>query len=432
MQLTIMLILGISFFTFIALGVPISVCIALASFLALLPLYDPILAVELISHTLVSSLDNFGFLAIPFFVLAGNIMNVGGIAKRLINFAKVVFGPIPGSLAYCNVLANLLFGAVSGSAVAAAAAIGSAMSPVQKKEGYDPAFCAAVNIASCPSGLLVPPSNALLLYALTTGGTSVVALFVAGYIPGLIMALAVVSVIFFKRKDLPRGEVTLWQRKIFFKAFLDSLPSLFMIVIVMGGLIAGVFTPTEASVMSVLYSLVLAIIYKEMSFQGFREVLIQSVITTSVVLFLIATSSAMSWVFSIAEIPKYVSAVMLALTNEPWILLLIMNVILLVVGTFMDLTPIILIFTPIFYPVAIKIGVDPIHFGIIMTFNTCIGIMTPPVGSALFVGGGIANVALEKIVPKLLPIFFVQLGALMIVTYFPALSLWLPKLLGLI
>jgi tripartite ATP-independent transporter DctM subunit len=358
-------------------------------------------------------------------------MNVGGIARRLIEFAKVAFGPIPGALAYCNVLANLLFGSVSGSAVAAAAAVGSAMGPVQKKEGYDPAFSAAVNIASCPAGLLVPPSNALLLYALTTGGTSVVALFVAGYVPGLIMALAVIIAIVLNRRQLPAGTEA-WSALVILRAFLSALPSLFMVVIVMGGLVAGIFTPTEASVMSVLYSIALSLVYRELDWSAFRRVLETTIVTTSVVLFLIMASSAMSWVFSIAEIPGFVSGALLALSQEPWVLMLIMNVVLLAVGTFMDLTPIILIFTPIFYPVAMKIGVHPVHFGIIMTFNTCLGIMTPPVGNALFVGSGIANLRLEAVIPKLLPIFLIQLAALLLVSYVPAVSLWLPRLLGLL
>lgn len=430
MQLTVMLILGLSFSLFLIAGIPVSVCIALSSFLALLPLYDPLIAAQILSHTFITSLDNFGFLAIPFFILAGNIMNRGGIAIRLIELAKVCFGPIPGALAYCNVLANLLFGAVSGSAVAAASAVGSAMAPEQKKSGYDPAFSAAVNIASCPSGMLVPPSNALLLYALTTGGTSVVALFVAGYIPGLLMALSVLGMIFFRRNKLPNGNFQKPTRSILTKHFLDALPSLFMILIVMGGLIVGAFTPTEASVVSALYSAILGIIYKELKWQVCKEVLVQSVITSSVVMFLISSSSAMSWVFSIAEIPEFISTGLLEITQTRWIILLIMNLLLLVVGTFMDMTPIILIFTPILYPVAMKIGLDPIHFGIIMTFNTCIGIITPPVGNALFVGCGIGQVSIKKVIPELIPLFLVLFFALMAVTFIPSLSLWLPKLMG--
>jgi tripartite ATP-independent transporter DctM subunit len=432
MQLTVMLILSVSFSVFLLTGVPISVAIALSSFLALLPLYDPLLAAQLIGHASIAAVDSFGFLAIPFFILAGNLMNVGGIARRMIDFAKVIFGPIPGALAYCNVLANLLFGAVSGSAVAAASAIGSAMGPQQKKDGYNASFCAAVNISSSPAGLLIPPSNALLLYALTAGGASVVALFVAGYLPGLLMGLATVSVIFWKRKTLPAGEKSLWTAPVFLKAFFNALPSLFMVLVVIGGMISGIFTPTESSVISVLYSAVLALVYREMSWQDCKKVLLQSVTTTCVVLFLIAASSAMSWVFSISEIPKYVSEALLSISQQPWVLILIMNLTLLLVGTFMDLTPIILIFTPIFYPVAMKLGMHPVHFGIMMTYNTCIGIMTPPVGSALFVGSGVSREPIKKIIPQLMPMFATQIVGLLIVSFWPGLSLWLPQKLGLL
>lgn len=432
MQITVMLILGFSFFLFISLGIPISVCIALSSFLALLPLYDPFIATQIMGHAFTTALDNFGFLAIPFFVLAGNIMNQGGIARRLIHLAQVTMGPVPGALAYCNVLANLLFGSVSGSAAAAAAAVGSSMGPIQKKEGYDPAFSAAVNIASCSSGLLVPPSNILILYALVSGGTSIVSLFVAGYIPGLIMSLSAVLVILAQRKNLPRGKGEYWSGQIFLKALLDALPSLLMVVVVMGGLIKGIFTATEASVVSTAYALILSAFYKEMAFRDLRNVLVQSVITTSVILFLVTASSTMSWVFSIAEIPGFVSEGLLGLSNEPWVILLIMNILLLIVGTFMDMSPIVLIFTPIFLPVAIKLGIDPVHFGIIMIFNTCIGINTPPVGNALFVGCGVSGVGIDRVVPKLIPFFLMQCLALVLIVYFPELSLWLPRILGLL
>ncbi len=430
-QLTIVLVMSISFSVFLVLGVPISVCIALSSFLALLPIYDPALAAQIIGHSFLSSLDNFGFLAIPFFVLAGQIMNAGGVARRLIEFAKVLSGPIPGSLAYCNVLANFLFGAVSGSAVASAAAVGGAMAPAQKEEGYDPAFSAAVNIAASTTGLLTPPSNSLILYALVSGGTSVIALFVAGYIPGFLMALAVVAIIAAQGKKLPRGNPDNWRGGRLLRAFVDAVPSLFLVVLVMGGLIAGMFTPTEASTVAVLYALFLGFLYRELKVRDLPLIFTNAISTTGIVLFLVATSAAMSWVFSIAEVPVFVSESLLAISQEPWVILLIMNLIMLVMGTFMDITPAILIFTPIFLPIAVSIGVDPVHFGIIMVFNNCIGILTPPVGSCLFVGSGIYGVPLDRIMPRLMPIFFSECVALALVTYVPELSLWLPRVLGL-
>lgn len=431
MQVQVMTILGLSFSFFLICGIPISGSIFLASFLALLPIYDPLMASEIMAHSFITALDNFGFLAIPFFVLAGNIMNQGGIAKRLIQLAKVTFGPIPGALLYCNVLANLLFGAVSGSAAAAAAAVGSSMGDVQKKEGYDPALATAVNVASCSSGLLVPPSNILILYALVSGGTSIISLFVAGYIPGILLSMSALLVIYSQKKSLPKSATESWSPKEFFEAMKGALPSLMMIIVVMGGMIKGIFTPTEGSVVSAAYSLILAFIYREMNLSNIGKIFSDSVITTSVILFLVTASSAMSWVFSIAEIPGFVSEALLSISETPWVILLIMNVLLLIVGTFMDMSPIVLIFTPIFLPVALKLGLDPIHFGVMLIFNTCIGIITPPVGNALFVGCGVSGVPIVKVIPRIIPFFLAQIIVLALITYVPELSLWLPKLMGL-
>lgn len=432
MQLAIMLILSSTFSLFLVLGVPISVAVALSSFLSLLPLYDPLLAAELIGHNFLSSLDNFGFLAIPFFILAGQIMNASGVARRLIDLAKVMAGPLPGSLAYCNVFANFLFGSLTGSSVAAAAAVGSTMAPLQKKDGYDPAFTAAVNIASSCTGLLTPPSNSLILYALVSGGTSVIALFVAGYIPAFLMSLGVIAIIMLEGKKLPRGNRELWNSRTFLRALSEALPGLFLVVLVMGGLIGGVFTPTEASTVSVIYSLILGLCYRELEWRQLPKILERSIATASVVLFLVATSSALSWVFSIAEIPTYMAQLMTSVSSEPWVILLIMNLIMLLMGTFLDITPAILIFTPIFLPIAAKLGLHPIHFGIIMVFNNCIGILTPPVGSSLFVGSTIAGVSLERLMPRIMPMFWSECVALALITFIPDLSLWLPRSLGLL
>ncbi|HVK62242.1 MAG TPA: TRAP transporter large permease subunit [Bdellovibrionales bacterium] len=432
MQLEVMLILGVTFTLLLILGSPISVAIALSSFLALLPLYDPLTASQIIGQKIIVSLDNFGFLAIPFFILAGLLMNSGGIARRLIELAKVIAGPLPGALDHCTVIANMLFGAVSGSAVASAAAVGSAMGPLQKKEGYDPAFSAAVNIASCPSGLIIPPSGALILYALITGGTSITALFVAGYIPGILMGLSVMAVIALMSKKHPKTPANKKSMSEKMNVVIDAIPSLFLIVFVMGGMIAGIFTATEASAASVIYALILGFIYRELKVKALPQILTDAIISTSVVLFLVGASTAMGWVFSIAEIPEYVAAGMLTISNEPWVILLMMNIILLIMGTFLDLTPAILIFTPIFFPVATQIGVDPVHFGIIMVFNNCIGIFTPPVGSALFVGSAVSGVSLKRVMPHLWPMFWAETAALLLVTFVPSLSLWLPRLAGLV
>ncbi|MBK5144325.1 TRAP transporter large permease subunit [Budviciaceae bacterium BWR-B9] len=409
------------------IGVPISFSIGLASLATImlsLP-FDPAIAV--IAQKMATGLDSFALLAIPFFILAGNIMNRGGIALRLINFAKVLGGRLPGPLAHCNVLANMMFGALSGSAVASAAAVGGVMSPMQKKEGYDPAFSAAVNITSCPTGLLIPPSNTLIVYSLISGGTSISALFLAGYLPGILMGfgLMVVAGIIAKRKGYGRPEKATCSEA--FYRTLDALPSLALIVVIMGGIIAGIFTATEASAVAVVYTIGLSMIYGEMKLRDLPKVILDSAVTTSIVLLLIGTSMGMSWAMANADIPYMISDGLNSVSENPIIILLIINVILLIIGVFMDMTPALLIFTPIFLPLANQMGIDPVHFGIIMTFNLCIGICTPPVGSALFVGCSVGDVPIDKVLKPLLPFFAMLLFTLMMVTYIPEISLYLPR-----
>lgn len=427
------IVLALVFVALLFAGVPIVVTIGLASLCALLVSLDPAAASTVIAHRFATGLDSFALLAIPFFILAGNLMNRGGIAHRLIALAKVVVGRLPGGLAYVNVLANMLFGAISGSAVASAAANGGFMAPLMKKEGYDKNFSAAVNISSATTGLLIPPSNVMVVYSLASGGVSIGALFVAGYIPGLLLGLGlmVVGGIIAKRNNYPVGE------KIPLAAagriFWDALPSLALIFIIMGGIIGGFFTPTEASAVAVLYTFLLSVVfYREIKWGELPKVLTDSAATTAIVLVLIGASMAMSWVMSSADIPQKISAALLALTEDKIVLLIVINLILLIVGTFMDMTPAVLIFTPIFLPVVAKFGVDPVHFGLLMIFNLCIGLCTPPVGSLLFVGCGVAKTTIGAVLRPLLPFFAMMLFILLLVTFVPALSLWLPRLFKLI
>ena len=359
-------------------------------------------------------------------------MNNGGMAERLVNFAKLLAYKLPGPLYHCNIIANMLFGSISGSAVSSVAAVGGMMSPIQKKEGYNPYLAAAVNIASCPSGLLIPPSGALILFSLVSGGTSVASLFVAGYVPGILMGLGLMIVASFYTKGVElstsKAGYTIPQA---LKIIKDALPSLFLVIVVIGGIIKGIFTATEASAVAVLYSLILSFIYKELKWTQLPYVFLGSVKTTAIVLFLVGSSMSMSWVMASANIPELISEILNNLTLSPIIVLLILNLILLIVGTFMDLTPAILIFTPIFLPVAQALGIAPVHFGMIMCFNLCIGICTPPVGSALFVGCGVAKVPITKVVPYLIPMYIVLFSILLLVTYVPSLSLFLPQLMGL-
>ena len=426
------LILFGSFAVMLAIGVPITFAIGLSSLLSIITALPPDAAISVISQKMTVGLDGFTLLAIPFFVLAGNIMNTGGIARRLVNLAQALVGRLPGSLAHCNILANTLFGAISGSAVAAAAAVGGTLNPIQTKEGYDPAFSTAVNVSSCITGLLIPPSNVLIVFSLTAGGVSVASLFMAGYLPGILMGLAVMVVcaIIAKRRGYPLSERATFAQAC--KAFLDALPSLLLVFIVMGGILGGIFTATEASAIAVVYTFILSVlIYREVKWRDLPKLILESVVTTSIVLLLIGFSVGMSWAMTNADIPYMISDALMGISDNPLIILLLINIVLLIVGIFMDMTPAVLIFTPIFLPIAQELGMDPVHFGIMMVANLCIGLLTPPVGSALFVGCSISGVKIQHLIKPLLPFYAALLVALMMITYIPQISLFIPQLLGL-
>ncbi len=477
------LILIISFIILLGIGVPIAFSIGISGIITMLMSIDALPAFTTFAQRMATGLDSFALLAIPFFVLAGNIMNSGGIAIRLINLARVLVGGLPGGLAFVNVIANMLFGAISGSAAASASAIGSIMGPEMKKEGYDENFSAAVNITSATTGLSIPPSNILIVYSLASGGVSITALFLAGYIPGIMTGLAIMlvamSMLIYKNKGYSGVIKTLskifaasgiiaaiifalnqlntktpagvhntifillailaggfviyksvkFHKKFLFslKTFIDAIPSLMLLVIVIGGIVAGYFTATEASAVAVLYALVLSLMYKEITMRNLPEIILRSVRTTAIVLFLVGTSIGLSWIMSYENIPQDVSSGLLSISDNPFVILLIINFILLFVGVFMDMTPAVLIFTPIFLPiVSSQLGMDPIHFGIMMVLNLSVGLCTPPVGSVLFIGCSVANIKIEKVVKPLLPMFVAMIIILLLVTYIPELSLWLP------
>ena len=414
-------------------GVPIAVALGVSSVCAILPVMSVDVAVLTGSQRIFSGISVFSLLAIPFFILAGNIMNKGGIAVRLINLAKLITGRAPGALAQTNVLANMLFGSISGSGTAAASAMGSIIGPIEKEEGYDPNFSAAVNIATAPTGLLIPPSNVMITFSLVSGGTSVAALFMAGYIPGILWGLACMLVIYFIAKKRGYRAKTKFTAKEAGKVVLQAIPCLLLIVIVIGGIIFGVFTATEGSVVAVVYSLILSLfVYKSIKIKDLPKIFKDSAEMTGIIIFLIGVSSIMSWVMAFTNIPAIVSAGLLAISSNKYVIFLLINVILLVVGTFMDMTPACLIFTPIFLPVCTALGMNTIHFGIMMIFNLCIGTITPPVGTTLFVGVKVGGVKIETVFKQLLVYFAAIFIVLMLVTYIPALSLTLPKLLGYI
>lgn len=427
MNLVEVLILVVSFLVFLSLRVPIAFAIGLAALFTLLSAMPFLPSVTTLAQRMATSLDSFTLSAIPFFILAGQIMNRGGIAVRLINFAKAIVGPLPGGLAFVNIISCMLFGAISGSAVAAASAIGGFMNPMMEKDGYDKSFSAAVNITSATTGLIIPPSNVLIVYSLASGGVSIAALFIAGYLPGLLIGLAlmIVALIYSIIKKYPTDKLVGFKE--FFKRFVDAFPSLMLLVVVIGGIVAGIFTATEASAIAVIYTLVLGFFYKEITIKDISPILLETIKTSAIVLLLVSTSIAMSWVMSYENIPQEISNTLLAISDNPIVILIIINLILLFVGVFMDMTPAVLIFTPIFLPIVTELGMDPIHFGIIMIMNLCIGLCTPPVGSVLFVGCSLADLKIQQVIKPLLPLFLVMIGVLLLITYFPDLTLWLPR-----
>ncbi len=425
------LVLILSFITLLSIGTPVAWSIAISALLTMLVSIPFMPALTTVSQRIGTGLDSFALLAIPFFILSGELMNKGGIAHKLIAFAKTLVGALPGGLALINIMSAMLMGAIAGSAMASASAMGSILGPEMESEGYSKEFGAAVNITSATTGLLIPPSNVLIVYSLASGGASIAALFLAGYIPGILTGLLLMTVasIWAKKKGYKLGEKS--KIKTVISTFIDAIPSLFMLIVVIGGIVTGIFTATEASAIAVLYSLLLGIIYRKINTKNLPQILLDSSITTAIVMLLIGASMSMSWALSFENIPQDISTGLLSISDNKIMILLIINLLLLFVGIFMDMTPAVLIFTPIFLPVVTKLGLDPVHFGIIMILNLCIGLCTPPVGSVLFVGVGIANTTIEKVIKPLLPLFLVMILSLFLITYFPSLSLWLPNVFGL-
>ncbi|HFN7888788.1 TPA: TRAP transporter large permease [Escherichia coli] len=419
------------FVVLLAMGSPIGICIVIASFSTMMLVLPFDVAMFSTAQKMFSSLDSFALLAVPFFVLSGVIMNSGGIASRLVNFAKLFTGKLPGSLSYTNIVGNMMFGAISGSAIAASTSIGGVMVPMSAREGYDRSFAAAVNIASAPTGMLIPPTTAFILYALASGGTSIAALFAGGLVAGLLWGIGcmLVTLIVAKRHNY-RVFFTV-QKGMVLKVSVEAIPSLMLIVIIVGGIVQGIFTAIEASAIAVVYTLLLTVVfYRTLKLKDLPPILLQTVVMTGVIMFLLATSSAMSFSMSITNIPTALSNMILGISANKLVILLVITVFLLIIGAFMDIGPAILIFTPILLPIMIKLGVDPIHFGIIMIYNLAIGTITPPVGSGLYVGASVGKVKVEEVIKPLLPFYAVIIGVLLLITYIPEMTLFLPRLLG--
>lgn len=433
MILTTALIMFAVLIVTLLLGFPIAISIGLSSILAILPslAFDNTLVTG--AQRIFSGISNFTLIAIPFFILAGNIMNQGGIAKKLVSFAQSLTGRIPGSLMQTNILANMMFGAISGSATAACAAMGGILLPMEEEQGYDKKLGATANIASAPTGLLIPPSNSLIVYSLVSGGTSVAALFMAGYLPGILWGIGCMALTLYLCKAKGMKGTNNFKLKVVLVTFIDALPSLALIIIVIGGIIKGIFTPTEGSVVAVVYTLILSMLfYRTITIKGLIEIFAESAKMTGIIVFLIGVSTIMSWVMAFTGVPQAISSLILGLTDNKYLILLLMNLLLLFIGTFMDVTPAILIFTPIFLPIVQSFGMSAVQFGIIIVFNLCIGNITPPVGNTLFVGVKVGNLKIEDVMGQLIKYYVVIIIVLMLVTYIPAISMYLPTIGGFV
>jgi tripartite ATP-independent transporter DctM subunit len=430
--LMVTLIMVIGMFGLMALGVSVSVAIGLPAAICLVLLQGNEQGIYTSAQKIYNGIDSFALLAIPLFVLAGAIMNTGGIAGRLIDLARAATGKMPGALAQTNVGANMLFGSISGSALAGAAAVGSSMAPQQRKDGYDMNWAAAANVASAPAGMLIPPSNTLIVYALVSQA-SVGALFVAGYIPGVLWGVSCAVIIWLyarKRPELRGAGFPKFAE--FLKILGRALPSLSMVLIVIGGIVFGFFTPTEGAAVSVVVATALSMIYGTVKVKDFPRILLASTRTSSVVIFLIGLSSIMSFAMTYSRVPQLIGEWMTQITDSKIVFLLIMMVILLIIGIPLDATPAVLIFTPIFLPIAVEAyGISPIHFGIILVFNMCIAVISPPSAPVLFVGAKVAGVKVERVFKPLLWFYVSLIVMLLIIQFVPALSLWLPETLGL-
>jgi len=427
---TAIIILIISFLILLVMNVPIAVCIGLATFWAIKSL-GTVSAVNIVSPRFATGIDSFALLAIPFFILMGQLMGKGGIAKRLVDFAEGAVGRFPGGLAFVNILTCMFFGAISGSAVAAVSSVGGIMMPEMNRKGYDKNFNIALSSCAATIGMVIPPSNIMIVYALVTGTVSVASLFLAGILPGILVgiALMVVSAVISHKNDYGTGKRISLAETI--KRFFKALPGLLLIFIVLGGVISGLFTPTEAASIAVVYAFILSVIfYQEVKIKDLPGILLQTGKTTAVVMLLIGASTGMSWFMASQNIPEVISGAITALSGNKFVILIMINLLLLFVGTFLDMTPAILIFTPIFLPIIQQLGIDLVHFGIIMIVNLCIGLVTPPVGTVLFVGVGVGDGKISEVFKSLLPLFAVMIIALLLITYIPQISLFIPELFG--
>jgi tripartite ATP-independent transporter DctM subunit len=409
-------------------GFPVAFCLGITSLVALVIGDVPLL---LIAQRMFTGIDSFPLMAVPFFVLAGELMNRGGTTKRLIDFANVLVGRVPGGLAHTNILASMFFGGISGSAVADAAAMGTVLVPGMVRKGFPPGFSAAVTAASSTMGPIIPPSILMVLMGVTTG-LSIGGLFASGIVPGLLLGTSMMGLSYFMavRYRFPRETFPL-SPKIILVEFTRAGPALLAPFIILGGILGGIFTPTESAAVAVLYAFILGkYIYRELTFKDLADVFVQSSITTAVLLLIIGMANIFAWVLTSEQIPTRIAQAMLAITENPYLILMIINLFLIFIGMFLEGGAAIIILAPTLLAVTNSLGINPLHFGLIMVLNLAVGLLTPPLGVCLFVVCGVTKIELGTIIRSVMPFLAVEFAVLILVTYFPSLILYIPKLLG--
>jgi len=419
-----LIIFLVALFGFLLIGVPVAFCLGLAS-LVMMGMQN--FGYDVLVQKMVSGIDSFPLLAVPFFMLAGEIMNTGGIAKRIINLSNALVGHITGGLGLVNIVASMFFGGISGSSVADTAAIGGLLIPAMTEDGYDADFSAAVTASSSTMGIVIPPSIPMILFGLISG-VSVVKMFLGGIIPGILTGFSLLFLTYFisKKRNYPKGDNFSILRV--FRALKESIWAVFLPVIIIGGIISGYFTPTEAAVVSVVYALIVSLlIYKEMTIKDLPKILIDTGKTTGIVMLVAGTAMVVAWLLTIVRIPQTIATTILSISKNPFVVLLIINFFLLLVGSVMDLTPALLILGPVLLPVARAVGIDPVFFGVMMVMNLGIGLVTPPVGTILYISCGIAKISLERITKAMMPFLVTQVAILLLIIIFPQLVLWIPN-----
>jgi len=421
-----LIIFIVALFSFLLIGVPVAFCLGLAA-LVMMNLQN--FGFDVLAQKMVGGIDSFPLLSVPFFMLAGEIMNTGGIAKRIINLSNTLVGHITGGLGLVNIVASMFFGGISGSSVADTAAIGGLLIPAMKKEGYDADFSAAVTASSSTMGIVIPPSIPMILFGLISG-VSVVRMFLGGIIPGILIgfSLLLLTYIISKKRNYPKGEKFSIKRVI--QATLKSFWAVLLPVIIIGGIVSGAFTPTEAAVIAVVYALIVSMfVYKELKVSQLPKVLIDTGKTTGIVMLVAGMAMVVAWLLTIVRIPQSIAVTILEISSNPLVVLLIVNLFLLLVGCVMDLTPALLILGPVLLPVGLAVGIDPVFFGVMMVINLGIGLVTPPVGTILYISCGIAKVSLERITKAMLPFLATQVAVLLLIILFPQLVLWIPNMM---